>query len=232
MATKKLTQWDKRVLEEELENLLKRLLIAVEEPPEFSGDTDSSHIAVDLLKSTIPTEDWDQLGRLDAKYSGAIRTSVMQRIRLKEYTVSFRAFAPNVSSANLMLSEQHPDFERLYRFCKEEHEMATMHAAANKVGRSIVHHCSSAGQIVRVAPFIKDFLPAKAAKSLEDAERMPRLPTKLAVSREELEQLHNALAISAVLPEWDWSKSHDCSVVFDPGPYKDYLLKRETPDPF
>jgi hypothetical protein len=100
-------------------------------------------------------------------------------------------------------------------WCEEQTRNEKLSRDSINTFNNILRFSSSAGQLVRVLPFLGQFLPDKALNSLSGAERKSRWPKDLADEssmREQIEQLHNALAIASLLDRETPSAHYDVTI--------------------
>lgn len=197
MPTKRLTDYDKSLLNSSVAGILQRLNRAADCPlvvEEIPG----------LLVASTPYAVREAVKLLEEECSTALQRHWTSSFHVADeenaYRVQSHYTAYAMDSAR-RLPPEHPKHDVILKWCKEQLANERMGLEARLDFESIVSACSSAGQLTTVLPFIVRFLPKKARQSLGGIERKSRWPKGLKLTKENIEQIHNALAIGSLLED-------------------------------
>lgn len=207
MATKRLTVKDKRDLRKEIVD--KRLMRLMGNANDIlDGIEDPSH---QVVKNSYPPLFKSMMETAKAQLPGAkikhIFKSDYSRAKVRvgdEYILEawgpcfFDGFPECADNRVLSPITRYEDY---VRYAEEHYANKTMYAQAEDTFKHISGYCNTAGQILRIAPYLLDFVSPKIKESLQQAERSSRLHPELNSSlfARKSEQLHTALAVASLL---------------------------------
>lgn len=196
MATKRLGVWEKQSIISSLEVKLSSLRWAAEWPYDVDRNTvfDTIWFAVDPeLKRLIQAVQNHPDGKDTIDYGW--RVTAQCTFELNLYDVDFNHRFPQTRELTFdrytCPAEVH---DKIGQFCKDQWTLTEQAKDALQFLRIVVEHCNSAGQILRLVPWIPDYLGYDARDSLGDAERKSRIPAAIKeVIDTDVDAWHNRL---------------------------------------
>lgn len=195
MGTKRLSQVEKNDIKDDVSLILSRFKFIAECPV-------ASHAQFFELVETTRPDSLREAEKLVVNNGGAINRSYGHSIMVGPYRVSGSSPSLEYTYAAMPLPHDHPLYSPLVKFCEEQLKNEETYEKAWGFFTSVLSNCSTAGQLVRVLPFIKQFLGETAAMSLAGAERQsrwPNVPWSEWTIRPLVQQLHDALALTSLI---------------------------------
>lgn len=206
MPTKRLTDYDRSRLNDPIRNLLKRLMHAAETPACMVGDKKQQR----LLRATWPDDIRSRIEWLEDNSKDSLARESHPRIYIRsneERDICYQVSFYNIRGRNVkpgFLPEDDVDFAAVQEFCRQDLENNRRYNEAARTFSNVLGHCTSAGQMVRVLPYIEQYMPKRVRESLLDAERKSRWPKDLPAAyelRPAVNELKTTLAMCSLLPE-------------------------------
>ena len=200
MATKRLTDWDRNALQNAVERMLNKLITSAELP-----DGRSKEIWAAMWMSCLSPEERTAIDVLAE--TGALSSDYQNK-----FTITPPGYAAHNVCYNRLkmpsmiptMEAQNSRYDRVAKWVGETVAATDRRDTNFEFFKNVLRACGSGGQIIRVLPYLINYLPDDVRVSLSDAERRSRWPTSLKkppYHNEAVEELHNTLALVALLPD-------------------------------
>lgn len=195
MGTKKLTVREKEDIKRDLEGLLARPVQVIKCP------ITTNQQFYDLVLNSRADE-FAVAEETVKRYGAVLNRSYIGTILAGGYRVSGHFHAMTTIANPAPLSEGHVLYEPLVEYCSEMLKAQEDFYNARNTISLVIENSTTAGQVVRVLPFLGQFLGKQAKKSLEFSERASRWPSGVPNEwdmRDRVKHLKQQLALASLL---------------------------------
>ena len=196
---KRLTSWTKSTIADALNNLLIRLDNYLPFPQPFDQEAGTA-----LLRDSSPPRLREIVAELTKWRERQLYGLTLQTNYYHDICVGpFLSLRVNVAGPTMrrVLLVDHPRYNEIHEWLENKRENRTRYTAALKTVNDVIEKATTAGQIIRVLPFLQTYLPEKVAQQLADRERASRRPRGCDVTDTDIDYLHTSLAFAQLLPE-------------------------------
>lgn len=205
----RLTNWEKTQMEDVVWGLLKKFKTAAPFPLPLEREP-----LIKAYKSTWGSEvlsavDFLHAHNIKIAESFIVDLNVVDHANQARYIMKIAVTTINNPVA--YMSQDHQYYNDMLKFCSETVANYKRAEIAHATFERITQASTTAGQILRVAPFITDYMPEKAKEKMAGAQRKSRLPAGIknkmredpVAWRRRVDYLHDSLALAHLLPEYN-----------------------------